>query len=93
MIPLRLSTVASHSKISRCVARAVVRSNLKIKSMGSLATRHGSIHWRIVKPDEKGTLELTFVPQTNALWFAIHENRKAAWIPEKIGALRKYLEE
>ncbi len=68
------------------------QAELEIKSLGSLAARRGSLHWHIVKPGEKGTLELTFVPQTNELWFAIHGNRRATWMAEKMSGLKKYLE-
>ncbi len=91
-IPLRRASRESPAQFSARVARAVAHADLKIASITSLVTHRGSVHWHIVKPGEKGTLELTFVPPTNELWFAIHENRRAAWMAGKISALKKNLE-
>lgn len=91
-IPLRLTSRESPTQMSARVEQAVAHAELKIASITSLATRGGSVHWHIVRAGGKGTLELTFIPRTNELWFAIHENRWAAWMAGKISALKKDLE-
>jgi hypothetical protein len=61
-----------------------------IAEAGLLATRlelrsyPGAIHWHIRRPSAKGTLELTYWPSAERLWFAIHANRRAEWIAPAI---------
>ena len=34
-------------------------------------------HWHIRRPGTQGTLELTYWPRAERLWFAVHANRRA----------------
>ena len=47
----------------------------------------GATHWHIRRPGAKGTLELTYWPDAGRLWFAVHANRRAAWIAPAIDDL------
>jgi hypothetical protein len=47
----------------------------------------GATHWHIKRPGARGTLELTYWPAEGRLWFAIHANRRAAWIAPAIDVL------
>ena len=64
-----------------------------VSDAGLLATRlelrsyPGATHWHIRRPGAKGTLELTYWPSVGRLWFAVHANRRAAWIAPAIDDL------
>jgi hypothetical protein len=59
----------------------------------TLRSYPGSTHWHLKQPRASGTLELTYWPRTNRLWFAVHANRRAEWIAAAIAAFRERIGE
>lgn len=52
---------------------------LTIHRKTTLASYKGSVHYHLVKPGEKGVLEITFWPKQPRLWLDIASNRQALW--------------
>lgn len=50
----------------------------------TLLTHPGSVHWHLRRPQQKGTLEVTWLPDKSRAWFAVHANRQAPWIEDAI---------
>ena len=42
---------------------------------------------------ERGTLEVTFVPEPTRLWLVVHANREGAWIDEAVARLAALLDD
>ncbi len=91
IVPIRIPSSLTAEQISRRVAQAIAESELQIKLVTTLAKYRGCLHWHIVKPGAKGTLELTYWPQTREAWFAVHVNRRADWIAHALPVLTKQL--
>ena len=53
----------------------------------TLLTHPGSVHWHLRRPQQKGPLEVTWLPDENRAWFAVHANRQAPWIEDAIAQL------
>jgi len=83
-IPLR----AGHdpATLPALIERAVTDAGL-LSSRLELRGYPGATHWHIKCPGTKGTLELTYWPNQGRLWFAVHANRRAAWIATAIDLL------
>jgi hypothetical protein len=81
-----------HALIAR-VERAVAAQGLAVGERMTLRSFPGSIHWHIRRPGSKGVLELTYWPNQGRLWFAVHANRRANWIPTAIERLRADLQQ
>jgi hypothetical protein len=57
---------------------------LQLKTM-ALAKYPGSTHVHLRKPNQKGTLEITYWPKAGRAWIAIREDRSAPWMVDAIG--------
>lgn len=66
---------------------------LRVGMKASLASFPGSIHWHFKKPDEKGTLEITFVRKDRRIWAQVQNGRKAEWIDAELPRVRKGIEQ
>ena len=75
------------------IERAAADAGLDVGERMTLRTFPGSIHWHLRRADTTGVLELTFWPSQQRLWFAVHANRRAAWIAPAIERLRATLEQ
>jgi hypothetical protein len=65
--------------IERVIAEAGLLADRRV-----LRSHPGATHWHIRRPCAKGTLELTYWPSAERLWFAVHANRRAEWIAPAI---------
>ena len=83
-IPLRAGRdpAALPALVERAVAEAGLASR-RLELRGHL----GATHWHIRRPGARGTLELTYWPSENRLWFAVHTNRRAERIAPAIDQL------
>ena len=52
-----------------------------------MAKYPGCTHWHLKKDRETGTLELTWWPARNRLWFKIATGRQADWMVEAMDRL------
>jgi hypothetical protein len=91
-IPISLAADVTTQVVIARISSAVAELNLRIKSKGTLVTYPGSIHWHIVKQSSKGTLELTYWPSKQLLWFKISAGRQAGWIDAVLPILSRSLE-
>ena len=62
------------------VERAILDARLTVTLRGTLKSYPGCIHWHVKSGRERGTLELTFFPETGELTFKVAKNRDAPWI-------------
>lgn len=58
---------------------------------GTLRQYPGCHHWHLKQGREPGTLELTWWPEKNRLWFKIASNRRGDWMESAISAFRSSL--
>jgi len=82
-IPAEHSPTALIALIERAVSDAGLLAERR-----ELRSYPGAAHWHIRRPGTQGTLELTYWPQAERLWFAVHANRRADWIAPAMAELR-----
>ncbi|HEU5100036.1 MAG TPA: hypothetical protein VFU22_13500 [Roseiflexaceae bacterium] len=85
-ITVPLSTSHDPAMLPGLIERAMAEAGL-VSSRLELRGYAGATHWHIRRPGAKGTLELTYWPSRGRLWFAIHANRRADWMPSAIDQL------
>ena len=59
---------------------------------GTLRQYPGCHHWHLKQGQEPGTLELTWWPEKNRLWFKIASKRRGEWMESAISAFQSSLE-
>ena len=67
------------ARLSKTIDELAASHGLSITMKKPIAKSPGSIHWHLKKGRERGTLEVTLLPE-GRLWFSMHENRSAAWV-------------
>jgi hypothetical protein len=65
------------------IEQAITEAGLLAERL-KLRSYPGATHWHIRRPGVNGTLELTYWPSAERLWFAVHANRRAEWIAPAI---------
>jgi hypothetical protein len=65
---------------------------LTMKSRGTLKSYPGCAHWHWKYGRLTGTLEVTWWPAQQRLWFKVQSGRKADWIDRLIPQLKADLE-
>jgi hypothetical protein len=71
---IQLSAMPSEAKFISLVETLAASYGLHIKMFSTLSTYPGSLHWHLVKPKTKGTLELTLWPAGKRAWFSVQVN-------------------
>lgn len=66
--------------IEQAVARTCREADLRRTFTGTLAKYPGCIHWHFTHPPQRGTLELTWWPTRQRLWFKVGASRSQPWI-------------
>ncbi len=79
-------------KADALIERVCNAHGLQAAMKATLASYPGSIHWHYKKPNQKGTLELTLLPNARRIWAAVHSNRRAPWIAEALPKIRAEIE-
>jgi len=74
--------------VDSAIEAACIAEGLQLGMKGSLARFPGSIHWHFKKPGERGTLEITSVPQANRVWAQVQSGRRADWIEPCLTQIR-----
>lgn len=74
------------------IERALTVSGLQISLKCSLAKFAGCVHWHLRLKAQPGTLELTYWPKEQRVWFSIHRGRGAPWMKEVIATVRQQIE-
>ena len=71
--------------------RALVDQNLQFERL-SLKKYKDCIHWHIRQPGSKGTLEATYLPESQRLWLEIRPGRTAPWLASVVANLERLFE-
>jgi hypothetical protein len=79
--------------LSALIEHAASEAGLIVGLYTTLRAYPGSTHWHFKQPGARGVLELTYWPRQGRLWFAVHANRRAAWIAPAIERLRARIEQ
>jgi hypothetical protein len=87
-VPKGLDPARVEHTVAACCAADDLRNTLK----GTLARYPGSVHWHYSQPRERGTLEITWWPRGERLWFKVSAGRSARWITARLPALQQALE-
>ncbi len=85
---LEMVPTSSEDKFESWLRKLVARFGLRITLDSSLKTYPGSRHWHLKKGNERGTLEVTYLPGEKRAWLSIHENRNAPWIADIVGSVQ-----
>ena len=80
----------AREEVAEQIEAILVASGLVVSLRGTLAKYPGCTHWHLKKHREKGTLEITWWPQQNRLWFKIATGRQADWMAEAMDRLLNY---
>ncbi len=83
-IEIGLAEIVSVVEMERALTAACEEIGLSISAQGSLVRHDGNLHWHLKRENERGTLEVSYVPEPTRLWLAVHSNREGAWIDEVI---------
>lgn len=70
------------------IEAAILGLPLTVTLRGTLRQYPGCHHWHLKQNQEPGTLELTWWPKKNRLWFKIASNRLGDWMENAIADLR-----
>ncbi len=83
-IEIGLAETVSAVDVERALAVTCAEMGLRIGLKSTLASYPGSLHWHLTREDQRGTLEVTFVPQPTRMWIAVHANRQSSWTDEAV---------
>ena len=75
------------------VERICLAESLTVTLRGTLASYSGPTHWHFKNGKARGTLELTWWPARNRLWFKVAGGRAAPWIEACLPRLKAKLEQ
>ena len=90
MQEIDIALAADIRDVERHIERAIASiPQLRVASRGTLKTRPGSIHWHLKFARDLGTLELTYWPAEQRLWFKIHPRRRADWMEDVVQRLSR----
>jgi len=70
--------------IEGTLVEACEQMGLRVRMRSTLAAYRGSLHWHLKRGNERGILEVTFVPEPTRLWLAVHANREGTWTDEAV---------
>ena len=73
------------------IEAAIVATNLTVTLRGTLRQYPGCHHWHLKLGRQTGTLELTWWPEKQKLWFKIASNRRGEWMDSAISTIRARL--
>ena len=68
------------------------RSGLRTTLRGTLAQYPGSVHWHLKRVDQPGVLELTHWREGKRVWFVMQDGRRATWVMQSAGELKRQIE-
>ncbi len=89
MVPAGADLAHIEHTVETACADAGLRNTLK----GTLASYPDSVHWHYAHGRERGTLEITWWPARQRLWFKVSAGRTAPWLTALLPALRQSLAE
>ena len=90
---IALTCPRAPERVETAVQRAAEAVSAQVTLTGTLKSYPGSRHWHIQAPPRRGTVEVTFWPERNALWVSVHANRMGEWAGEAASALAEALEQ
>ena len=90
---VKISAVTDLLQFPERIEELCLESGLEVHSKGTLSKFKGSTHWHLIKPEKKGTMEVTLYPVKNELYFSAHDNRISDWVLPAMKTLRKSVAE
>ena len=66
-------------QVEQAVETVCEGQQLTVGPRTTLTSYPGCVHWHWKRGRERGTLEVTFWPETNRLWVSVHANRVGNW--------------
>lgn len=90
-VPVPAGTDPAHTE--RIVETTCAGADLRRTLKSTLASYPGSVHWHYAHGRERGTLEITWWPARERLWFKVSAGRTALWIKALLPALQQQLSE
>jgi hypothetical protein len=79
-IDIPVAAARSSDEIVAAIEEAVGSLELGIYLRCSLKSYPGSVHWHVIRPGERGTLEVTWWPQRRRLWLKHQAGRGGEWV-------------
>jgi len=86
-IDLPVGSAPSEALIENCCAEM----SLQIALKGTLSKYPGCIHWHLKQGKQRGTLEVTWWPTKQRLWFSIQAGRTGKWVEPAAMTLKEKL--
>jgi hypothetical protein len=83
-LDIPLSTHLTAERATQLLEAVVAAEGLEVRLRGTLARYPGSLHWHLVSPAARGTLEVTYWPAHNRLWLSVQAGRRADWIADAL---------
>lgn len=87
-IEIHLPKGTSEQEVANAVDAACREAGLTTVSKGSLVKFPGCKHWHFKLGEQPGTLELTYWPKEQRLWFSLRANRYAHWMVAAVPKLK-----
>jgi hypothetical protein len=83
---------ARFTQMVRHIDQLCLDSGLSITMKDTLSKYPGCVHWHTKKGRERGTLEITWWPARERLWFSMQEGRKADWVMKSARQFKRQME-
>ncbi len=90
---VRLLGSVSVMNVERAIGEVCEELGLRVGIRSTLAGHRDSLHWHLKREKERGTLEVSFVPEPTRLWLAVHKNREGAWIDDAVARFAVLLQD
>jgi hypothetical protein len=89
---LRLPAI-DERRIEQAIDDAIAASGLWVSQRGTLKKCPGCVHWHVRNGREAGTLEVTFWPSEQRVWFTVQRGRAAGWITDGMRRIRRAIQD
>jgi len=90
---IRLPSGTAPESVPELVETVCANEMLIRATRGTLATFPGCTHWHYKRAGVPGTLEITWWPKAERLWFKVAEGRDGPWLGTTMPRLKRRLEE
>ena len=91
-IEIHIDPAGIEDQLTPLLEEAIAHFGLEIRMKGTLRTYPGSQHWHIYQPGERGTLEITMLPEGKRVWLSVQSGRRAGWIADIVPQLKAWVE-
>ncbi|MEP0521897.1 MAG: hypothetical protein ABJP63_03150 [Hyphomicrobiales bacterium] len=97
-VDIKLPEFSDTHAVVTAIEDVCAKEALIVSMKSTLKKYPGCIHWHFKRHNERGVLELTWWPCSEAmkparLWLSAHSNRKAEWMQRLMPRLKTLIEE